>query len=137
MSSRQKTSQNRQELRASDPDIRIEEDFGGTWVAKVALEIKGGTDMSNAHNRAGEAEKSHQKARAKGFRDFWTLIAKKGLDMEKVRRESPTTMSWFDAAQVLGREGEDWKEFRNRIANAAGIPVSKRPSGNRRSPARR
>jgi hypothetical protein len=108
---------------ASDPDIRVEEDFGGAWTAKVALEIKGGTDMSNAHNRAGEAEKSHQKARAKGFRDFWTIIAKKGLDMAKVRGESPTTMSWFDAAHVLGRQGTDWDEFRNRIANAVGIPL--------------
>ncbi len=46
--------------------------------------------------------------------------------MDKVRGESPTTMSWFDAAQVLGRDGKDWDEFRNRIANAVGIPL-KRP----------
>jgi len=46
----------------------------------VAIEVKGGTDVSNAHNRAGEAEKSHTKAKGKGFRDFWTIISKKGLD---------------------------------------------------------
>ena len=27
------------------------------------MEIKGGSDISNAHNRVGEAEKSHIKAR--------------------------------------------------------------------------
>jgi len=109
---------------AGDPDVRIQEEIGGNLQNKVAIEIKGGTDQSNAHNRAGEAEKSHQKARAQGFRDFWTIITKKGLDIEKLRRESPTTNSWFDAAQVLGRQGKDWEEFRIRIASQVGIPLS-------------
>ncbi|MGH7828273.1 MAG: XcyI family restriction endonuclease [Candidatus Binatia bacterium] len=110
---------------AADPDVRIQEEFSGKLQNKVAIEIKGGTDKSNAHNRAGEAEKSHQKARGQGFRDFWTIIAKKGLEIEKLKLESPTTNSWFDAAQVLGREGEDWEEFRNRIAGQVGIPLAK------------
>jgi hypothetical protein len=109
---------------AADPDVRVQEEFSGKLQNKVAIEIKGGTDKSNAHNRAGEAEKSHQKARGEGFRDFWTIIAKKGLEIEKLRKESPTTNSWFDAAQVLGREGEDWEEFRNRLAGQVGIPLS-------------
>jgi hypothetical protein len=109
---------------ASDPDIRIEEEYGANWDAKVAIEIKGGTDFSNVHNRAGEAEKSQQKARGKGYRDFWTIIALKGVDMKALRAESPTTTSWFDVAEVLGREGSDWDEFRNRIANAVGIPLT-------------
>jgi XcyI restriction endonuclease len=108
---------------ASDPDVRIEEEFSGQLRKKVAIEIKGGTDKSNAHNRAGEAEKSHQKAKNQGFRDFWTIIAKKGLDIQKLQAESPTTNSWFDVAQVLGRAGEDWNEFYSRIADAVGIPV--------------
>jgi hypothetical protein len=89
---------------STDPDIRIQEEFEGKLRNKVAIEIKGGTDISNAHNRAGEAEKSHQKAKKQGFRDFWTLISKAGLSMEKLKQESPTTNSWFDVAQVLGRE---------------------------------
>ena len=109
---------------AADPDVRIQEEFSGKLQNKVAIEIKGGTDNSNAHNRAGEAEKSHQKAKNEGFRDFWTIIATRGLDTEKLKRESPTTNSWFDAAQVLGREGEDWDEFRNRLAGQVGIPLS-------------
>jgi hypothetical protein len=111
---------------AADPDVRIQEElFSGKLQNKVAIEIKGGTDKSNAHNRAGEAEKSHQKAKGEGFRDFWTIIATKGLDAAKLKQESPTTNSWFDAAQVLGREGGDWEEFRNRIAGQVGIPLSK------------
>jgi hypothetical protein len=109
---------------ASDPDVRIQvEDTGGALRNKMAIEIKGGTDNSNAHNRAGEAEKSHQKAKKLDFRDFWTVIAMKGLDAEKLRQESPTTNSWFDIAQVLGRSGDDWEEFRSRLADAVGVPI--------------
>jgi hypothetical protein len=109
---------------STDPDIRIQEEFEGKLRNKVAIEIKGGTDISNAHNRAGEAEKSHQKAKEQGFRDFWTIISKSGLSMEKLKQESPTTNSWFDVAQVLAREGDDWKDFRSRFAGEAGIPLS-------------
>lgn len=108
---------------STDPDVRIQEEFGSVLRNKVAIEVKGGSDRSNAHNRAGEAEKSHQKAKKEGFRDFWTIIAKKGLNVAKLQQESPTTTSWFDAAQVLGRQGEDWQEFRSRLAGEVGIPI--------------
>jgi hypothetical protein len=88
-----------------------------------SIEIKGGTDNSNAHNRAGEAEKSHQKARAQGFRDYWTIISTTGVNRAKLKQESPTTNSWFDVAQILGREGTDWDEFRSRFAGEVGIPL--------------
>jgi hypothetical protein len=35
-----------------------------------------------------------------------------------------TTNSWFDVAQMLGRNGEDWEEFRSRFAGEVGIPMS-------------
>jgi hypothetical protein len=108
---------------AADPDIRIQEEFGGNLRNKVAIEIKGGTDRSNAHNRAGEAEKSHQKAKNEDFRDFWTIISKTGLNVDKLKAESPTTKDWFDVAQVLGREGEDWDAFKIRLADVTGIPL--------------
>lgn len=109
---------------AADPDVRITEEFGeGEFRPKVAIEIKGGTDRSNAYNRAGEAEKSHNSAHEAGFRDFWTVITKTGLSMSKLEEKSPKTRSWFDAAQVLAREGDDWEEFRSRIAEVVGIPV--------------
>jgi hypothetical protein len=106
---------------ASDPDVTIEEDSASRLRKRVAIEIKGGTDKSNAHNRAGEAEKSHLKARNQGFLAFWTVIHKKGLVMNKLRAESPTTDLWFDVAQVIGQQGEDWDEFRNQIADIVGI----------------
>jgi hypothetical protein len=108
---------------ASDPDISIQEEFSGEMRNKVAIEIKGGTDYSNAHNRAGEAEKSHQKAKKKDFRDYWTIIFKGRLNMAVLKQESPTTNSWFDVAQVLAREGKDWEDFKSRFADATGIPL--------------
>lgn len=108
---------------AQDPDVSITEDIAGALQKKVAIEVKGGTDKSNAHNRAGEAEKSHQKARSLGYREFWTVIATKGIDLAVLKRESPTTNSWFDLSQVIGRLGSDWDEFRSRIASVVGIPL--------------
>jgi hypothetical protein len=109
---------------AADPDVRVEEAFGeGDLRRHLAIEIKGGTDRSNAHNRAGEAEKSHQKARADGFRDCWTIIALKGLDADVLKSESPSTNRWFDATQILGRLGSDWQSFVSQLAGEAGIPV--------------
>jgi len=109
----------------SDPDISLEEQAPGEMRKKVAIEIKGGTDKSNAHNRAGEAEKSLVKARNAGYRDFWTIIAKKGVDAERLFAGSPTTTSWFDVAQVLGRRGPDWDDFCSRMVEALGIPAPK------------
>jgi XcyI restriction endonuclease len=110
---------------AADPDIRVQEEFDGSLRNIVAIEIKGGADISNAHNRAGEAEKSHQKAKKQGFRDYWTLISKAGLDVDDLKAESQTTNDWFDVAQVLAREGPDWDLFKSRLAGAAGIPIRK------------
>ena len=109
---------------AADPDIQIQEEFeGGALHNKVALEIKGGTDASNAHNRAGEAEKSHQTAKSHGFDVCWTLIALRGVDSTRLRTESPTTQHWFDIAEVLAREGPYWDDFRRRLAGAVGIAL--------------
>lgn len=108
---------------AADPDVRVDEDFGTDTHHQLAIEIKGGTDKSNAHNRAGEAEKSHQKAKAAGYREFWTIIGLTGLDRDVLKAESPTTQSWFDATHVLARSGEDWESFRARLAGKVGIPL--------------
>ena len=107
----------------ADPDICIQEQFGSDLRNRVAIEIKGGEDISNALNRAGEAEKSHQKAKRRDFREFWTLIPTKGSDTQKLAHGSPTTNSWFDLAQVLAREGPDWEEFRSRLSGEIGIPI--------------
>jgi len=108
---------------AHDPDVRIQEQVGDQVHNKIAIEVKGGTDVSNVHNRAGEAEKSHQKAKKSGFPEFWTIISKQGLNLSKLQSESPTTNHWFDVAEVLARNGHDWDEFRQRLAGVCGIPL--------------
>lgn len=44
---------------ASDPDVDIRRVVGDTSIPLLAIEVKGGGDSSNKHNRLGEAEKSH------------------------------------------------------------------------------
>lgn len=105
---------------ASDPDAVIEEQIGDETHVKVAIEIKGGTDASNAHNRAGEAEKSHQKVRSTAG-DFWTVISLKGLDFKTIKSESPTTRHWFDVSEILVGSGPTWDQFKDRITVACGI----------------
>ena len=107
---------------SSDPDVRIYEVVEGGREPKVAMEIKGGSDISNAHNRVGEAEKSHIKARQAHFEHRWTLIALTGLDRDRITRESPSTTQFFDYAQITAAEGSDWESFRARLLVALGIP---------------
>jgi len=108
---------------AHDPDVRIQEQVSDQVHHRVAIEVKGGTDFSNVHNRAGEAEKSHQKAKKSGYPEFWTIISTQGSELSKLQSESPTTNRWFDIAQVLARKGRDWDDFRQRLAGACGIPL--------------
>ena len=84
---------------APDPDVEIREVINGREVLKVALEIKGGTDYANIHNRAGEAEKSHQKARNRHASAFWTVIATTGKSITVQRSRD-------GALATLGQLGE-------------------------------
>jgi hypothetical protein len=109
---------------ASDPDVRVTEENPNpppTRLYKLAIEIKGGTDRSNAHNRAGEAEKSHQKAYQQGCPEFWTIIATKGVDLGRLKVESPTTNHFFDSAEILAMAGPGWESFVGRLKSAFGI----------------
>ena len=108
---------------AHDPDVSIVEQIGDQVHRKVAIEVKGGTDFSNVHNRAGEAEKSHLKAKKKQFRDFWTIISKARVSMESLRTASQTTTEWFDLTEVLARSGPDWEAFQAKLSGAVGIPL--------------
>jgi hypothetical protein len=109
--------------RSGDPDIRIQELIGDRIQNHIAIEIKGGTDASNAHNRAGEAEKSHTKAKSSGYRECWTVMFTAGISLSTLKSESPTTDVWFDAGHVLAREGSGWEDFRRRLAVAVGLPI--------------
>ncbi|MGE0229973.1 MAG: XcyI family restriction endonuclease [Dehalococcoidia bacterium] len=109
---------------AADPDVRIEEYEAASpseSIYKLAIEIKGGTDRSNAHNRAGEAEKSHQKAYQDGCPEFWTIIATRGVDVERLKVESPTTNHFFDSAEILAMAGPGWDRFVSRLKSTFGV----------------
>jgi hypothetical protein len=106
---------------APDPDVVIREDVQGSSVYKAAIEIKGGADYANLHNRAGEAEKSHQKARSDGAQDCWTVIDLDRADLVVLKRESPTTREWLDLNQVLTQTGPGWKRLVTLTSSAMGI----------------
>lgn len=106
---------------APDPDVVIREDFGKSLEYKAAIEIKGGTDYSNIHNRAGEAEKSHQKALLDGAGACWTVIDLARADMKKLRQESPTTREWIDLTEVQLRSGPTWDRLSQITRSAMGI----------------
>lgn len=106
---------------APDPDVVIREAFGSSSEYKAAIEIKGGTDYANVHNRAGEAEKSHTKAAADGAGMCWTIIDLRGVDMPRLRSESPSTREWIDLHEVLEGSGQTWDRLVQITLSAMGI----------------
>ena len=107
---------------SSDPDICIREQLpSGRFRNLVAIEIKGGRDYSNIHNRIGEAEKSHQKARKEGYVECWTMVGVTDLDMKLARRESPSTDRFYLIDQIMDRNSEEAEDFRENLLSRAGI----------------
>ncbi|MBN1176092.1 MAG: XcyI family restriction endonuclease [Dehalococcoidales bacterium] len=109
---------------SSDPDISIIEDIPSGARPIVSIEIKGGTDVSNIHNRIGEAEKSHQKARSKGFFEFWTIIGT-NVDISVAKRESPTTSRFFYLSDLRKSSSKKYEDFRNILQSVLGIRTAK------------
>ena len=107
---------------SSDPDIVIREAIAKrTFRNIIAIEVKGGTDVSNIHNRLGEAEKSHQKARKNGYVECWTIVNVPKLDLTKAAQESPSTNRFYQLADIVIDGTEQWDEFRSRIVALIGI----------------
>lgn len=104
----------------SDPDIRITEKLESHIRPLVSIEIKGGTDTSNIHNRLGEAEKSHQNAKKRGFHEFWTII-RVDVDLGKAKRESPTTTHFFHIDRIRNLRSTENKTFKDMLASRLGI----------------
>ena len=88
----------------------------------VSIEIKGGKDASTIHNRVGEAEKGHQKAKNSGFSKFWTII-RVDVDQEAVKRESPTTTHFFHIDRIANRSTKEHAEFRDLLSSLVGMRV--------------
>lgn len=107
---------------SNDPDIRIVEQLTSGIRPLVAVEIKGGADVSNIHNRLGEAEKSHQKAKGKGFYELWTIL-RVDVAEEIARRESPTTSSFFRLDGILEAGSTENRRFAESLGSILGIQV--------------
>jgi len=117
---------------APDPDIVIREEMeGGQWRNVIAIEIKGGTDFSNIHNRIGEAEKSHQKAREAGYVECWTVVNVERIDLSLAKRESPSTNRFYCLSKLEAAKSTAFTDFRNRIISLTNIPVPRPPGRSR------
>ncbi|MBR0554863.1 XcyI family restriction endonuclease [Ciceribacter sp. L1K23] len=109
---------------ASDPDIVIREEMRtDSYRNIVAIEVKGGEDFSNIHNRIGEAEKSHQKAKANKYVECWTVVNVDRIDMDMAARESPSTNRFYRISSLAQAEGDEYQEFRDLVVAMTGIPT--------------
>jgi hypothetical protein len=107
---------------APDPDIIIREEMAtDNYRNIIAIEVKGGSDFSNIHNRIGEAEKSHRKARASGYVECWTVVNVDRIDIDLARRESPSTNRFYRISQLGLGAGDEYQDFMNRIVSLTGI----------------
>lgn len=111
-------------IEGSDPDVRLDTTApSGEEIPVIAVEIKGGKDSSNAHNRAGEAEKSHIKAQMAGYGHRWTIMVTRGLDVERLSEETPSSTELFDASDVIKQSGSDWETLRERFMEIVSEPL--------------
>ena len=111
---------------SADPDIVIREVIGKKDFRNIiAIEIKGGTDYSNIHNRIGEAEKSHQKARQKGYVECWTIVNVERFDSAMASRESPSTNRFYRLSEIVDGRTSEFSDFRSRIIALTGISDKK------------
>jgi len=105
-----------------DPDIVILEEMSARSLRNIiAVEVKGGEDFSNIHNRIGEAEKSHQKAKAKGYVECWTVVNVDRIDMDMAKRESPSTNRFYRISDLKSGIGAEYEDFKERIISYTGI----------------
>ncbi|AEG54041.1 XcyI family restriction endonuclease [Sinorhizobium meliloti] len=110
---------------AADPDIVIREELRvDSYRNIVAIEVKGGTDFSNIHNRIGEAEKSHQKAKANKYVECWTVVNVDRIDMDMAGKESPSTNRFYRISSLAQAEGDEYGEFRDLVVSMTGIPTA-------------
>lgn len=105
---------------SSDPDIEISEVLASHQRGLVSIEIKGGKDFSNVHNRIGEAEKSHQKAKQRGYFEFITIL-NVDVDYTFLKQESPTTSHFFNLGRLLNPGSTEYIEFYNILLSILSI----------------
>ena len=109
---------------SSDPDIVIREEIGENRYRNiVAIEVKGGKDFSNIHNRVGEAEKSHQKAKQSGYVECWTVVNVDRIDIEMAKKESPSTNCFFILSHLNSKNSIEYQDFKEHIISLTGIKI--------------
>lgn len=104
----------------SDPDILVSEYSGNQYRHLLAVEVKGGGDPSNIHNRQGEAEKSHLKLSASGVLR-WTIVGVP-VDKQTARQRSPSTNSFYAISDLVTHESQEYKSFRRELISILGLP---------------
>jgi len=107
---------------SSDPDIEIKEDLNSGTRGLISIEIKGGRDYSNIHNRIGEAEKSHQKAKLRGYSEFMTIISV-DIDYDQLRKESPTTTHFFQLDLISDKSTLEFRRFKDLLSSILSISI--------------
>lgn len=105
---------------ANDPDIAVVEQLPSSTRLILSIEIKGGADASNVHNRIGEAEKSHQKAKARGFVECWTIV-RAAVDQTQAAAESPSTTRFFTLSGIVTPRSKERSSFRDEFSARVGI----------------
>ncbi|MFN3998172.1 XcyI family restriction endonuclease [Algoriphagus sp.] len=105
---------------SADPDIEITEKLLSQKRGLISIEIKGGRDYSNIHNRIGEAEKSHQKAKKRGYFEFMTILSVE-IDYLNLRSESPTTSHFFNLDKILDNNSSEFLSFRDILTSIISI----------------
>ncbi|MCP1381901.1 XcyI family restriction endonuclease [Runella salmonicolor] len=107
---------------SSDPDIEIIEELQSGSRGLISIEIKGGKDISNIHNRIGEAEKSHQKARQRGYFEFMTIISV-DIDYIALKSESPTTSHFFNLFKISDKNSFEYQRFKDIISSIISVNI--------------
>jgi hypothetical protein len=112
----------------SDPDVSITLKLDAEERKLVAIELKGGTDVSDIWNRLGEAEKSHAKAKASGFNELWT-VTRVDLNsdpelVKKARRQSASTTRFFFLDRVADPTTPEAIRFRQVLGSIMGVKLA-------------
>jgi hypothetical protein len=112
----------------SDPDVSITQQLKSQKRKLVAIEIKGGTDVSNVWNRLGEAEKSHQTAKHSGFNELWTVlrvdVVTNPNTLKKAREKSPCTTHFFYLDKIFDGTTDEGKTFRQLLGSIIGATMA-------------
>lgn len=107
---------------AADPDIFISTALDtGERRPIVAIEVKAGEDHSNIWNRIGEAEKSHQQAKARGVTECWTIINDDKASSAKLRLSSPTTNRFYQLLELADSGSTQYSDFASRVRDMIGL----------------